>query len=88
MGGTGAPVEAPRDHGAVVDDSELIWLATRTVAAAWFSEVISRDQAIGQAVFLIGVSEVSEQLEEPGGIAKDVVGEGSSRPVGIGDDGF
>jgi len=29
MGGTGAPVEAPCDHGAVVDHSELVWLGTQ-----------------------------------------------------------
>jgi len=28
MGGTRAPVEAPCDHGAVVDHSELVWLGT------------------------------------------------------------
>jgi len=26
VGGTRAPVEAPCDHGAVVDHSELVWL--------------------------------------------------------------
>jgi len=29
MGGTGAPVEAPCDHGAVVDHSELVWLVVQ-----------------------------------------------------------
>jgi len=29
MGGRGAPVEAPCDHGAVVDHSELVWLVVQ-----------------------------------------------------------
>jgi len=36
MGGRGTPVEAPCDHGAVVDDSELVWLGVKTPSAAWF----------------------------------------------------
>ena len=38
MGGRGAPVEAACDDGAVVDDSELVWLASKSVATAWFFE--------------------------------------------------
>jgi hypothetical protein len=36
MGGTGAPVEAPGDHGAVVDHSELVVLGSRSAVPAWF----------------------------------------------------
>jgi hypothetical protein len=36
MGGTGAPVEAACDHGAVVDHSELVWLVVQKCRPAWF----------------------------------------------------
>ena len=38
-GGRRAPVEGACDDGAVVDDSELLWLSTRRAVAAWFLKV-------------------------------------------------
>jgi len=39
MGGSGAPVAAPGDHGAVVDDGELVWLVIQKCRPAWFLRV-------------------------------------------------
>jgi len=49
MGGGGAPVEAPCDHGAVVDHSELVWLVVQKWRPAWFLRVAVRTRALKQA---------------------------------------
>ena len=36
VGSRWRPVEGLGDHGAVVDHSELVWLGSKRVAAAWF----------------------------------------------------
>ena len=38
-GGRRAPVEGACDDGAVVDDSEFLWLSIRSAVAAWFLKV-------------------------------------------------
>jgi len=49
MGGRGAPVEAPCDHGVVVDHSELVWLVVQKSRPALFLRVSVGRSAANEA---------------------------------------
>jgi len=49
MGGRGAPVEAPCDHDAVVDHSELVWLVVQKCRPALILRVSVGRSAASQA---------------------------------------
>jgi len=57
---------------------------TRSPAALHRSDGLLRG-SIGRRLLVLCAGDESE---EPGGIAKDVVGKGSGSPGGVGDDGF
>jgi len=67
MGGRGAPVEAPCDHGAVVDHSELVWLGPKSVAAAWFCDWRNGYEPFVEPLLLMRLGFDWLLLEDPSG---------------------